>query len=813
MNRQAEAFLIAATDADSGARIGAGEPHESAHLHVAGEATYIDDMAELDGTLHAALGLSPLAHGRLVAIDIERLRAEPGVEAVFTAADLPGANDCGPIVKGDDPIFAPIAGSGDGSQVGEVHYLGQPMFAVIARDRRVARRVAARAKEFVTIEPLPALLTARDAHAANAYVVPPMHLTRGDAGTAIAGAPHRFKDVLSIGGQEQFYLEGQISYAIPLEDDGLLVHCSTQHPSEMQHVVAQALGLAWNRVQVQCRRMGGGFGGKESQSALFACVAALAAKALQRPVKLRLDRDDDFMATGRRHGFEFDFEVGYDDEGRLLGVEIDLIANAGFSADLSPPVMTRAICHFDNAYWLPHVAIHGYCARTNTQSNTAFRGFGGPQGAIAIEFILDSIARRLGKDPLDVRRINYYGSPGPLGAGVPTPSPEGSAATRERPVVAATNNVTPYLQTVEDNILEPLTEQLLKTSRYRERRAEIAAFNATSPVLKRGIAFTPVKFGISFNVNHFNQAGALVHVYTDGSVLVNHGGTEMGQGVNTKVAQVVAHELRIPLASVRCTATDTSKVANTSATAASTGADLNGMAAQDAARQIRTRLDAFAAERYGSAGAEMRFCELVTAAYIARVQLWSDGFYATPGLSWDRTTMTGKPFFYFAYGVAVSEVVVDTLTGEHKLLAVDLLHDVGTSLNSAIDLGQIEGAYVQGYGWLTMEELVWHPQTGALLTHAPSTYKIPTANDVPAHFKVALYDAPNPAETIHRSKAVGEPPLLLPFSALLAIRDAVSAVGGHRVDPPLRAPATPEAVLDAIDAVRSLVRQAIEVAG
>jgi xanthine dehydrogenase large subunit len=762
MNKQAEPFLI-----DSAPQVGRDRAHESAHLHVSGEATYTDDIRELDGTLHCALGLSPLAHGALVAIDVERLRAEPGVMAVFTAADLPGVNDCAPIVKGDDPILAQ----------GEVHYLGQPMFAVVAADRRVARRVAARAKEFATIEPLPALLTPREAHAAQSYVVPPMHLARGDARAAIDTAPHRLRDSLSVNGQEQFYLEGQISYAIPLEDDAMLVHCSTQHPTEMQHLVAHALGWRAHQVQVQCRRMGGGFGGKESQSALPACVAALAANKLQRPVKLRLDRDDDFMVTGRRHGFEFDFEVGYDDQGRVLGVEIDLIANAGFSADLSPPVMTRAICHFDNAYWLPNVSMHGYCARTSTQSNTAFRGFGGPQGAIAIEFILDSVARRLGRDPIDVRRANYYG--------------------------VGFNNITPYRQTVKDNILEPLTDRLLATSRYRERRAEIAAFNATSPVLKRGIAFTPLKFGISFNVNHFNQAGALVHVYTDGSVLVNHGGTEMGQGVNTKVAQVVAHELRIPLASVRCTATDTQKVANTSATAASTGADLNGKAAQDAARKIRARLDAFADEKFGGRR-DIPFAELVQAAYVARVQLWSDGFYATPGLSWDRATMTGKPFFYFAYGAAVSEVIVDTLTGEHKLLAADLLHDVGTSLNPAIDIGQVEGAYIQGYGWLTMEELVWHPKTGALLTHAPSTYKIPTANDIPSlRFHTELFDAPNPADTIHRSKAVGEPPLLLPFSALLAIRDAISAVGGHRVDPPLRAPATPEAVLEAVEAVRA----------
>ena len=788
MNQPAEAVVIAAAaEAEAqaaGARVGISRPHESAHLHVAGEATYIDDITELSGTLHAALGLSPLAHGRLLAIDEEGLRALPGVLAVFTASDIPGSNDCGPIVHGDDPILA--------SEV--VHYLGQPMFAVVAADRRVARRVAARAKEFVRIEPLPALLTAREAHAAKAYVVPPMHLARGDALSAMAKAPHRFKDSLSVGGQEQFYLEGQISYAIPLEDDGLLVHCSTQHPSEMQHLVAHALGLASHHVQVQCRRMGGGFGGKESQSALFACVAALAASKLGVPVKLRLDRDDDFMATGRRHGFEFDFEVGYDDEGRVLGVAIDLIANAGFSADLSPPVMTRAICHFDNAYWLPAVVMHGYCARTNTQSNTAFRGFGGPQGAIAIEFIMDSIARRLGRDPLDVRRANYYGM--------------------------TDRNVTPYGQTVEDNILDPLTDRLLATSSYRERRREIAAWNATSPLLKRGIALTPVKFGISFNVGHFNQAGALVHVYLDGSVLVNHGGTEMGQGLNTKVAQVVAHDLGVDFAAVRVTATDTHKVANTSATAASTGADLNGKAAQDAARQIRERLAAFVAERHGgaardvrfangrvsAAGHEYSFAELVTLAYHARVQLWSDGFYATPGLHWDREKLQGKPFFDFAYGAAVSEVLVDTLTGEFRLLRADVLHDVGTSLNPAIDIGQVEGAFIQGMGWLTMEELVWHPKTGALLTHAPSTYKIPTANDCPAHFDVRLYDAPNPADTIHRSKAGGEPPLLLPFSVLLAIRDAVSAVAAHKVDPPLRAPATPEAVLDALDAVKAAPR-------
>ncbi|MBT9487592.1 MAG: xanthine dehydrogenase molybdopterin binding subunit [Rubrivivax sp.] len=744
--------------------VGDSRPHESAHLHVSGQATYIDDIPEAAGTLHAALGLSPVAHGRLIAIDLDRLRAQPGVVAVLTAADIPGTNDCGPIVH-DDPVLAD----------GTLRYLGQPVFAVIASSRELARRAAALAKQVITCEPLPALLDARAAHAAQQYVVPPMVLARGDADAALATAPHRLRSSFSLGGQEQFYLEGQISYALPQEGRTLLLHCSTQHPSEMQQVVAHALHWSAHQVQVVCRRMGGGFGGKESQSAVFAVIAAVAAVQLQRPVKLRVDRDDDFLVTGRRHPFEFDWDVGFDDQGRILGVVVDLIANAGHSADLSPPVMTRALCHFDNAYWLPHVRMNGYCAKTNTQSNTAFRGFGGPQGALAVEVILDDIARHLGLDPLAVRRANFYGT--------------------------TESNVTPYGQVVEDNVIHGLVDQLARSAEVDQRRAQITAFNAGSPVLKKGLALTPLKFGISFNVAHFNQAGALVHVYADGSVLVNHGGTEMGQGLNTKVAQVVAHELEVPFELVRVTATDTHKVANTSATAASTGSDLNGKAAQDAARQIKHRLAAFVQAHPQHAA--LPWPQLVAQAYMARVQLWSDGFYVTPGLHWDRVKLQGKPFFYFAYGAAVSEVLVDTLTGEHRLLRADLLHDAGRSLNPALDIGQIEGAFIQGMGWLTMEELVWHPSSGLLLTHAPSTYKIPTANDCPAVFNTALYDNGNVADSIHRSKAVGEPPLLLPFSVLLAIRDAVSAVGGHRVQPPLRAPATPEAVLDALDAVRA----------
>lgn len=771
----------------AGARVGISQAHESAVLHVSGSATYTDDIPELAGTLHCALGLAPVAAGRLLGMDLDTVRAMPGVVRVFTAADIPGANDWGSIVH-DDPILCD----------GEIRYLGQPVFAVVARTREQARRAAALARQALRVEAAPPVLTPREAHARGQYVVPPMHLVRSSSGldeagirARIAAAPHRLQGSLDVGGQEQFYLEGQISYAIPKEGNAIHVHCSTQHPSEMQHLVAHALGVHAHAVQVECRRMGGGFGGKESQSALFACMASVAARLLARPVKLRVDRDDDFLITGRRHCFWYEYDVGYDDAGRILGAAVTMVSRAGHSADLSAPVMTRALCHFDNAYWLPEVAMHGFCGKTNTQSNTAFRGFGGPQGAIAIEYILDGIARALGHDPLAVRRANFYGR--------------------------GERNVTPYLQTVRDNVIHELVDQLEERSGYQARRTAVAAFNATSPVLKRGLALTPVKFGISFNVKHFNQAGALVHVYTDGSILVNHGGTEMGQGLNTKVAQVVAHELGVAFERVRVTATDTSKVANTSATAASTGSDLNGKAAQDAARQIRARLAACAAARHGGSSEDVRFANdqvwaggrqlsfdaLVGEAYLDRVQLWSDGFYATPGLSWDKDRMQGNPFYYFAYGAACSEVVVDTLTGEWKLLRADVLHDVGRSLNPAVDIGQVEGAFIQGMGWLTMEELVWHPTSGLLLTHAPSTYKIPTANDCPPEFNVQLFEGENAEDSIHRSKAVGEPPLLLPFSVFFAIRDAVAAAGGHRVAPPLQAPATSEAILRAITAVQA----------
>ncbi len=764
-------------DAAQWTEVGRARPHESAVLHVLGQATYTDDIRETAGTLHAALGLSSRAHARILGIDLEQVAASRGVVAVLTAQDIPGLNDCGPIIH-DDPILAD----------GLVQYVGQPVFIVVADSHDNARRAARLAR--IDYEDLPAILSPQEARAAQSYVLPPMRLARGDAQSAFAGAPHRVKGELYVGGQEQFYLEGQIAYAIPGEDHGMHVYCSTQHPSEMQHVVAHALGLHSHHVTVECRRMGGGFGGKESQSALWAAAAAIAAVRTRRPVKLRADRDDDMLVTGKRHCFHYEYEVGYDDEGRIVAAKVDMVTRAGFSADLSGPVATRAVCHFDNTYYLSDVEIRAACGKTNTQSNTAFRGFGGPQGAIAIEYVIDEIARNLGRDPLDIRRLNFYGR-------------------NER-------NVTPYGQAIVDNVIHELVAELEQTSEYRGRRAAIEDFNRASPVLKKGLALTPVKFGIAFNVTHLNQAGALVHVYVDGSILVNHGGTEMGQGINTKVMQVVAHELGVDLARVRATATNTSKVANTSATAASTGADLNGKAAQDAARKIRDRLAAFVAAEFGASASEvhfaddtvfvngeaLRFGEVVAKAYLARVQLWSDGFYATPGLHWDPKTMNGHPFSYYAYGAAVSEVVVDTLTGEWKLLRADALYDAGNSLNPAIDIGQVEGAFIQGMGWLTTEELWWNP-AGKLMTHAPSTYKIPGVSDCPEDFRVRLFRNRNVEDSIHRSKAVGEPPLLLPFSVFFAIRDAISAVGGHRVHPPLNAPATCEEILKAVAAVEA----------
>lgn len=756
-------------------------PHESAHLHVSGEATYIDDIPELVGTLHCALGLSSHAHANIKSIDLDPVRNAEGVVAVYTADDIVGVNDFGPI-NPDDPIFAES----------EVVYIGQPIFVAVAESYDSARRAVRKA--VVEYEELPAIIDPKEAAKADSLVIPPMQLKQGQAKKKLAQAPLRLQGEFSVGGQEHFYLEGQVSYVIPKEDDKYHVYCGTQHPTEMQHVVAHALNINFNQVTVEIRRMGGGFGGKESQSALFACISAIAASHLKRPVKIRLDRDDDMLITGKRHCFQYDYEVGFDKKGVIQAARLTMTSRAGHSTDLSPPVAARAICHFDNAYYLSDVDIQVLCAKTNTQSNTAFRGFGGPQGAIAIEYIIDNIARELGKDPLEVRKANFYSKKG-----------------------IDDRNITPYNQPVKDNVIHELVAELETSSDYQQRRASTRDFNEQNTILKKGIALTPVKFGISFNVLQYNQAGALVHIYQDGTILVNHGGTEMGQGLNTKVAQVVASELGISVEFVRSTATRTDKIANTSATAASTGSDLNGKAAENAAQKIKQRLCKLAAEKYGGAIDDVRlednkvivnkkeisFPEFVVEAYVARVQLWSDGFYTTPKIHWDKDNMKGRPFFYFAYGAAVSEVVVDTLTGEWKLLRADLLHDAGNSINPAIDIGQIEGAFIQGMGWLTTEELCWN-EKGLLTTHAPSTYKIPAVNDCPKDMRTHLFKNENREETIRRSKAVGEPPLLLAFSVFFAIRDAVASVTDYKVNPPLNAPATCEQILNAITATKAI---------
>ncbi len=752
-------------------------PHESAALHTSGEATYIDDLLELSGTLHAALGLSEQAHAIINTIDLSQVTASEGVVAVLQAGDITGINDCGPINQ-DDPILAD----------GLVQYIGQPIFAVVAHTLEQARMATHKAK--IDYTPLPALFTPEEAQAQQHFVVPPMQCVQGEPAKKLETAPHRLQGTLKVGGQEQFYLEGQISYAIPQEDNGLHLYCSTQHPSEMQHLVAQALKLNKHQITVEIRRMGGGFGGKESQSAIFACIASVCAQQLQRPIKLRLDRDDDMMITGKRHCFYYDYDVGYDKHGRIVAAAVNMVLRAGFSTDLSPPVAARAVCHFDNAYYLSDAQIKASCGQTNTQSATAFRGFGGPQGALAIEMIMDNIARELGEDPLTIRKRNFYGK--------------------------TTRNVTPYDQVVRDNVIHELVAELEVSSDYAKRQVEIKTFNQSSPVLKKGLALTPLKFGISFNVVHLNQAGALVHVYLDGSVLVNHGGTEMGQGLHTKIAQVVANELGLSLTHVKATATRTDKVANTSATAASTGADLNAMAAMKAAHSIKQRLIKVARTLVNDSQAEVifaddtvqcnadhwAFSELVQLAYEQRVQLWADGFYKTPKLNWDKDAMKGNPFYYFAYGASVSEVLVDTLTGEFKLLRTDLLHDAGEALNPAIDIGQVEGGFIQGVGWLTTEELVWDAR-GKLMTHAPSTYKIPAVNDCPEIFNVQLFENSNREPTIMRSKAVGEPPLLLAFSVFFAIRDAIASVSNYEINPPLDAPATPERILNAVTQARS----------
>jgi xanthine dehydrogenase large subunit len=747
--------------------------HDSALKHVTGQALYIDDMPEPTGTLHAALVLSPIAHGRLKKVEVP---SSPGVVAVLGPNGIPGKNDVAP-VGSDEPLFA----------TDRVFYAGQPLALVVGTTLDAARHAADRA--VIEIDAEPAILDIEAALAAKAYVQAPQTVLRGDPDSAMRSAPHTLSAEFTVGGQEHFYLEGQVAFALPGEDGDIVVHTSTQHPTEVQHICARLLGCDFNRVTAVVRRLGGGFGGKESNASWVAGAAALAAQHTGRPVKLRLPREIDMVSTGKRHPFLYRYTVGFDGDGRVLVLDAMLAADAGWSLDLTPGVVGRALTHTDNAYWIPHFRAIGYACRTHKQSNTAFRGFGGPQGVVVMEDALDRIAHHLGRDPAEVRSLNFYNEAG---------------------------DETPYGQKVEGNLLPRVWAEVKREADWARRRAEVDAFNKTSPVLKRGLGLFPLKFGISFNIPHMNQAGALVHVYTDGSIRLNHGGTEMGQGLFIKVAQVVAEVFKVDIDRIRPSATSTAEVPNTSPTAASTGSDLNGWAAYAAANTIKQRMIAFAAEHFGTAESEIEFAdntvriakpgsnqvvsfnELAKLCYLGRVSLSSTGYYKTPKIHWDGATMKGRPFFYFSYGAAAAEVAIDTLTGESRVLRADLVQDCGASLNPAIDLGQIEGAFVQGQGWFTCEELWWDKE-GRLRTVGPSTYKIPGSRDVPAVFNVRMLDnAPNTEATIFRSKAVGEPPLMLATAVWTALKDAVAATGKGGTAVRLDAPATPERILAAI---------------
>lgn len=755
--------------------------HESARKHVEGTARYIDDLPVAADLVYVATGQSAQAHARIKRVDLARVKAAPGVLDVVVQADIPGKVDVAPVYWGD-PLLA-----GE-----EVEYVGQPIFAVAATSQEAALRAVSLAD--IEYEPLTACLTVEQALAADSYVLPEHHLMMGDPDGELLNSPHRVEGEIYVCGQEHFYLEGQVAQADLTEDGGIHVINSSQHPSEIQKLVAEVLALPFHRVVAEVRRMGGGFGGKETQAAPMACLCALFAQRLRRPVRFRMPRKDDMVQTGKRHDFLNRWQVGFDEDGRIRAAKVVLAGKCGFSPDLSEGIVDRAMFHADNAYYLGSASILGLRCKTHTVSNTAFRGFGGPQGMMAIEAIVEDIARVLGKDPVDVRKANLY---------------------------QPARDETPYGQTIEQHLLEDLISRLEQSSDYRARREAIKTFNQSHSVLKKGLALTPVKFGISFTAKHLNQAGALLQIYTDGTLLINHGGTEMGQGLYTKVQQVVARAFGLSVERVQVSSTRTDKVPNTSPTAASSGTDLNGMAAQDACDRIKADLLVFAEQHFQVAPKAVRFEnnrvylgeesqafeDFIKSAYLNRVPLFSTGYYRTPKIHYDRTSAKGQPFLYYANGAAVSEVTVDTDTGEYKVNRVDILHDVGQSINPAIDIGQIEGGFIQGMGWLTTEELLWD-HSGRVISNSPANYKIPTAFDTPEIFNVALYDRPNNEDTVYQSKAVGEPPLMLAISVWAALRDACASTTGYRMSPRLDTPATPERVYWALRECEAFNRSA-----
>ncbi len=768
------------TPGQATSKVGAELQHEAATLHVSGAARYIDDIPVPASCLHGAVGMSTIASGRIKRLDLSRVRQSPGVQAVLTLQDIPGHRDIGPVFPGDPLLL---------DEGGVVQFHGQALFAVAA-DTVTEARQAARLAE-VEYENTESNLDIRHGLQEEQLVRPSHTQSRGNAKAAIEASPRRLHGEFSSGGQEHMYLEGQVSLCIPTEDNGMMVYSSTQHPSEGQKLVAEVLGIPLHRVTVEVRRMGGGFGGKETHANQWACLAALLAWKAGCAIKLRLGRVDDFVGTGKRHPFHTEFTVGFDDSGLIQGVEMDLAGGCGYSPDLSDAIVDRAMFHADNAYYLPAARITGHRVKTNAVSNTAFRGFGGPQGMLATEAMIERIARAVGEDSLTVRQRNFYSAE------------DGRDSTH-------------YGQKIEQHIIPSLVERLVGTSDYWGRRAEIQEYNRQSPVLKRGLALTPAKFGISFTVQHLNQAGALIHIYTDGSIQLNHGGTEMGQGLYTKVAQVVAHAFQVDIERIACTATRTDKVPNTSPTAASSGSDLNGMAALDAAEIIKKRLVDFAGNHFGAEPGDVcfidnqvhvgqerySFAEFIQLAYMNRISLSATGYYRTPEIHYNRDTASGRPFFYFANGAAVAEVLIDTLTGEYRMIRADICQDVGESLNPAIDIGQIEGGFIQGAGWLTTEELVWG-EDGRLQTNSAASYKIPAIGDTPGDFRVELLpDSPNREATIFHSKAVGEPPLMLGIAVWSALGDAVASLSDYRESAQLNAPATPEQVFMACRSMR-----------
>ncbi|USH05500.1 xanthine dehydrogenase molybdopterin binding subunit [Grimontia kaedaensis] len=758
--------------------VGKSVKHESAEKQVSGEALYIDDRGEFPNQLHVYALMSPHAHANIIKLDVSPCYKVPGVRTVITAEDVPGELDIGPILPGD-PMLADR----------KVVYVGQPVIAVAADSLDNARKGAEAA--IVEYELLPAALDVEEALAQELFVTDSHTQKRGDSAAAIANAEHVLEGSLHVGGQEHFYLETQVSSVVPTEDGGVIVYCSTQNPTEVQKLVSSVLGVSMHKVLIDMRRMGGGFGGKETQAAAPACIAAVIANQTGQPVKFRLPRREDMMMTGKRHPFFNQYKVGFDNNGVIQGIEIVVSGNAGHSPDLSRSIVDRAMFHSDNAYYLGNATVTGHCVKTNTASNTAYRGFGGPQGMMTIEHVMDTIACHLKKDPLEVRKANYYAGEG--------------------------RDETHYYQKVEDNFIHEMTADLEMSCEYEKRRKAIAEFNASSPILKKGISITPVKFGISFTATFLNQAGALVTVYTDGSISLNHGGTEMGQGLNTKVAQIVAETFSVDIGAIQVTATNTEKVPNTSPTAASSGTDLNGKAAQNAALTIKERMVNFASSHFDVSPKDvvfsngivsigdkqtMTFADFTELCWFNQISLAASGFYRTPKIFYDHETARGRPFYYFAYGVSCSEVIVDTLTGEYKVLRTDILHDVGASLNPAIDIGQVEGGFIQGMGWLTTEELVWNDK-GQLMTSGPASYKIPAVADTPEIFNTRLVEnRANPEDTVFHSKAVGEPPFMLAISVWSAIHDAVVSVADEGEIPHLPAPATPEQVYNAIKQAR-----------